>query len=202
MYAPSLNNFIFGKDSYRRIKAYMWRMKLDILILCTIEIIFQESWCYYVSNTTFTLTKKSNNCEIATPAVQYGNQKLTVDMNGHSIKKEVWVCYYQQTALFEYIGCMSSEDLQIPKIQLGTPNIGRCYSACSNTPFIGIQRKECYCISDKPVISSIRNPNCNAGCSVFYNAACGGDKVISLYRMLPHNGKYNIFYISYIPFMF
>jgi hypothetical protein len=41
-----------------------------------------------------------------------------------------------------HIGCMSSEDLEIPKILLGTPNIGRCYSACSNTPFIGIQRKE------------------------------------------------------------
>ncbi|XP_060597733.1 uncharacterized protein LOC132751571 [Ruditapes philippinarum] len=81
---------------------------------------------------------------------------------------------------------MSSEDLNIIKIQLGTTNIGWCYSACSKTPFIGIQKQTCYCISDKSD-KRIRELNCNHGCEVSSNATCGGDNVTSLYRMLSHN---------------
>ncbi|XP_060597727.1 uncharacterized protein LOC132751570 isoform X2 [Ruditapes philippinarum] len=90
-----------------------------------------------------------------------------------------------------YTWCMSSEDLNIIKIQLGTSKIGRCYSACSHTPFIGIDGQMCYCMQVKPE-KDIRELGCNSGCTDTHNAACGGHKVTSVYRMLSHNDSRHI----------
>jgi hypothetical protein len=51
-----------------------------------------------------TWSRNTDECEIATPTIQYSRKDLTVDMNGQTTEQEVWVGYYQQTALFEYIG--------------------------------------------------------------------------------------------------
>ncbi|XP_060598914.1 uncharacterized protein LOC132752593 [Ruditapes philippinarum] len=166
---------------------------MDIFILFTLVTIFQASWSYYISNTTLPWSRKRDGCNtrVATPTILYGHKDLTVDMNGKITKQEVWVGYYQQTALFEYIGCMSSDDLdiQIPQLQLGELDIGRCYSACSHSPYIGIQKNKCYCLPDKPK-ENIRQLGCNYGCT--NNAACGGLRFISVYKMLSHNDSRHI----------
>ncbi|XP_060577752.1 uncharacterized protein LOC132734900 isoform X2 [Ruditapes philippinarum] len=168
-------------------------MKMDLFFLSVLVTVFQASWSFFVSKSTLQWSRNRDGCEIATPTIQYGQKDLTVDMNGQAIEQEVWVGYYQQTALFEYIGCMSSDDLdiQIPKIQLGERNIGRCYSACSHSPFIGIQKSKCYCIPDIPK-KNIRQLGCNYWCTDRYNAACGGHTFISVYRMLSHNDSRHI----------
>ncbi|XP_060577755.1 uncharacterized protein LOC132734901 [Ruditapes philippinarum] len=167
--------------------------KMDLFFLSILVTVFQASWSYYVSNSTLTWSRKSDECNtrVATPTIHYGHTDLIVDMNGQTTEQKVWVGYYQQTTLFEYIGCMSSEDLNISKIQLGTSNIGRCYSACSNTPFIGIDRQMCYCMQVKPE-KDMRKLGCISGCSDTHNAACGGNNFTSVYRILPHNDSRQI----------
>jgi hypothetical protein len=64
------------------------------------------SLSYYVSNSKLPWSSKKDECNsrVATPIIQYGHKDLKVDMNGSNTKQEVWVGYYQQTTLFEYIG--------------------------------------------------------------------------------------------------
>jgi hypothetical protein len=40
-----------------------------------------ESWCYYVSNSSLSWTKKGTECEIATPTIQYDRKEPTVVMH-------------------------------------------------------------------------------------------------------------------------
>ncbi|XP_045207225.2 uncharacterized protein LOC123559451 isoform X2 [Mercenaria mercenaria] len=144
----------------------------------------QDSWCYFVSNTNATWTEADTECKMATPTILYERLKLDITIDKPILNLGVWVGYYEHMALFDYIGCIKTKNIQpIPTaIQLGKSTPGRCYSACSYSQYIGIEQRKCYCFDTEPG-KKITEQECNEPCDDMSQTVCGGKDHISLYRI-------------------
>ncbi|XP_045207223.2 uncharacterized protein LOC123559450 isoform X2 [Mercenaria mercenaria] len=143
----------------------------------------QASWCYFVSKTTAVWTKQYAECNMATPTIQYEKPELYLTIDQQFQYHDLWIGYYEHMALFDYIGCIKTRNVQpiLAIIQLGVPTPGRCYSACAYTQYIGISKRECYCFDTKPG-SKITEQGCNSPCGDMSQTVCGGKDHISLYK--------------------
>ncbi|XP_053388774.1 uncharacterized protein LOC123559448 [Mercenaria mercenaria] len=142
----------------------------------------QDSWCYFISKSTAPWTEEHTECKMATPTILYERLKLNVTIDAPIISnRDVWVGYYEYMALFDYIGCIKTQNATAT-IHLGNSTQGRCYSACSYSRYIGLQQRKCYCFDTEPG-KNITEQGCNETCDDMSQTVCGGKDHISLYRI-------------------